>query len=405
MLAPGATVGIIGGGQLGKMLAIAAATLGYRTHVLCPDPQSPALAVAAEHTIAPYEDTGALHHFSQSVDVITFEFENIAHAPLMALMDNTPVRPHPDILARTQHRVQEKDALQALDVPTAAYAAVTSAETLAEALHTIGTPAVLKTARMGYDGKGQVKIDQASNAATAWQQMHTSDAILERWITYRMELSVLVARTPSGQCLCYEPVENRHAHHILASTHVPAPLDASVAERAIEIATMLAQHWQLEGLMAIEMFLTHDGQVLVNEIAPRPHNSGHWTLDACTTSQFEQAIRAVCDLPLGSTRRLCPAIMENLIGEDVLRWQEHLHDPHVKLHVYGKDTVRTGRKMGHITRLLPDEAAAQEAQRNLPVLNAVSPRAVPHALYQRGTHSPVMMRVTNSCTVGMRPFA
>lgn len=351
-IAPGATIGIIGGGQLGRMLAQAAQRLGYRAHIYCPEPDAPALEVTSFSTIASYADGDALTRFADSVDVITFEFENIPAASLATLEGVCPIRPSASVLALTQNRLREKDFAQSLGIGTAAYRKITSADELKSALQDIPPPCILKTTELGYDGKGQFKITDATQADEAWAALKTHEAILEGFVEFSCEISVIVARNPSGQVRCFPAVENVHQHHILHQTFAPARIDQSITQLAEDIATRIAEELKLEGLLAIEMFVTQEGDVLVNELAPRPHNSGHWTLDACATTQFEQAIRAACNLPLGATDILTPCVMTNLIGNDIDKWQDFLGEPRTKLHLYGKKEARAGRKMGHITQLL-----------------------------------------------------
>ena len=355
-LAPGATIGILGNGQLGRMAALAAARLGYRCHVYGPEADAPANQVSAAATVAPYDDEAALARFAAAVDVVTFEFENIPLATVKVLERLVPLRPSAKVLSICQHRLREKEFCNSVNVPTADYRAAEDVESLGRAVAAIGAPCILKSAELGYDGKGQVRIASDSDCAAAWNAMrgHAAEAIgiVEAIVEFRMEISVIVARGADGTMRTYVPVENRHKHHILDETIVPANLPAAVADRAEAIARHLAQEMDLVGLLAVEMFVTHDDKVLVNEMAPRPHNSGHWTLDACVTSQFEQFIRAVAGLPLGATERLCDAVMKNLLGDEIDDWQRILGDPGNKLHLYGKASARPGRKMGHVTRLI-----------------------------------------------------
>jgi 5-(carboxyamino)imidazole ribonucleotide synthase len=352
-IAPGAVIGILGGGQLGRMTALAAARLGYSCHVFCPEADSPAFQVAAAHTVAPYEDLDALAAFARAVDVVTLEFENLPAESLAWLAERRPVRPGPDVLRATQHRVREKDFLRGIGVRTADYRAVGSAAALADALAAIAPPAVLKSARFGYDGKGQVAIDAGTDPAEAWRAMGAGEGILEGFVDFACEVSVIVARGTDGEMACYDPVENRHRNHILDTTIAPARIAPALAEEATAIARRIAEALDLVGLLAVEMFVARDGRLLVNELAPRPHNSGHWTIDSCATSQFEQLVRAVCALPLGSTERHSDAVMTNLLGDEALGWPELLAEPGARLHLYGKREIRPGRKMGHVTRLYP----------------------------------------------------
>jgi 5-(carboxyamino)imidazole ribonucleotide synthase len=356
-LPPGSVIGILGGGQLGRMTATAAAHLGYRTHIFCPEKDAPAAQATSQSTVAAYEDEDALYAFAASVDAVTYEFENVPHSAAVFLAKRVPVRPSPEVLAICQNRLREKDFLTSINVPTARYGEASGPDAVARVLRDLGTPAVLKTARMGYDGKGQVRLDKDTDADTAWQEMagHAQQAvgIVESFVDFRMEVSVIVGRDINGGLATYVPVENQHKNHILDVTIAPARLPEAVSDRAEAIARHIAESIGLVGVLGVEMFVTHDDAVLVNELAPRPHNSGHWTLDACVTSQFEQAVRAVAGLPLGSTQALASATMKNLIGDEVHGWREHLNDPWAKLHLYGKAEARPGRKMGHVTRLNP----------------------------------------------------
>lgn len=354
VIPPGSTIGILGGGQLGRMTALAAGALGYRCHVFTPEPASPAAQVCAAATVAAYDDRTALAGFAAAVDVVTFEFENVPHESVALLADRgLPVRPNWDALRISQDRLVEKDWLRSIGVPTADHRGIRSPAELAAALEALGRPAVLKTVRLGYDGKGQVMIDAAMPPEEAWQRMGAPVGILEAFVDFACEISVIVARGPDGAMASYVPVENRHRHHILAETVAPARIPATIAAEADAIARRAAEALEIVGLLAVEMFVTRDGKVLANELAPRPHNSGHWTMDACITGQFEQFVRAVCGLPLGSPERHSDAVMTNLLGDDAGRWNEILRDPTAKLHLYGKAEARPGRKMGHVNRLLP----------------------------------------------------
>ncbi len=355
-LPPDSTIGILGGGQLGRMSAIAAAELGYRTHLFSPEADCPAAQVCSAHTMAHYGDEAALRQFAHAVDVITLEFENIPPASVQYLAQFVPTRPGHAVLQTTRHRLREKTLARALGLQTAPFARVTSLSELEEAAHAIGLPAILKTTEEGYDGKGQVKLTHPAQLTSAWQQLNTREAILEGFIHFQRELSILIARNPSGQVRCYPLVENSHQHHILHRTLAPAPHSDTLQPMAEHYAHQLAEALQLEGILAIEWFATADGELLFNEMAPRPHNSGHWTQDGCITSQFEQHIRAVCDLPLGETAPLCPTEMINLIGDDVLSAQQWLQTPHAKLHLYGKGAPSAGRKMGHVNLLKPTKS-------------------------------------------------
>ncbi len=355
-LAPGAVIGILGGGQLGRMTAIAAAQLGYSSHIYCPEAGAPATQVSAHSTVADYTDQAALAEFAKAVDVVTYEFENVPFVAAETLARHVPVRPSPDILRICQNRLREKDFCRSVEVPTAPYALITRAQDLHERVAEFGRPCILKTAELGYDGKGQVLIGRDSDLDAAWAQMADAAAatgvILEGFIDFRLEISVIVARGLGGARQVYVPVENQHKNHILDQTIVPARVSQRVADKAEGIARHLAEKIDLVGLLAIEMFVTADEQVLVNELAPRPHNSGHWTLDAAVTSQFEQCVRAIAGLPLGATDRLTDAVMKNLLGDEAAGAQAALSDPNVKLHLYGKAEARPGRKMGHTTKLI-----------------------------------------------------
>jgi 5-(carboxyamino)imidazole ribonucleotide synthase len=353
MIEPGGTIGVLGGGQLGRMTTLAAAALGYRCHIFCPEPDSPAKRVTSLATTADYGDRAALRTFAAAVDVITFEFENVPAESVEILAALKPVRPGPEALRVAQDRLKEKNFLRSIDVVTARYQEVTSEESLTRALRDIGSHGVLKTVRLGYDGKGQVMIRPDTDLAAAWRQMGSGTGILEGLVDFACEISVIVARGLNGACAAYVPVENQHRNHILDITIAPARIAPEIAMRAEAIARHIAERLDLVGLLAVEMFVTAGGEVLVNEIAPRPHNSGHWTIDACVTSQFEQFVRAICGLPLGSPERHSDAVMKNLIGDDVAQWRDALSEPAAKLHLYDKGAPRPGRKMGHVTRLLP----------------------------------------------------
>jgi 5-(carboxyamino)imidazole ribonucleotide synthase len=350
---PGSTIGILGGGQLGRMTALAAARLGYRVHSYCPEAGAPAFDVSAARTVAAYDDQAALLRFADAVDVVTFEFENVPSASAELLAAHKPTRPKPRVLHVAQERLREKDFLASIKVPTTRYMEVARLEALDSAVRAIGAPCVLKSAAFGYDGKGQVLIGKESDLADAWRRMGAGLGILEGFVDFTHEISVIVARGVDGVTVCFPAAENQHRNHILDTTIVPARLAGPVEMRAEAVARHVAEALDVVGLLAVEMFVTQGGEVLVNELAPRPHNSGHWSLDACITSQFEQFVRAVCGLPLGSVERLGDAVMKNLIGEEAHAWREILAEPGAKLHLYGKRHARPGRKMGHVTRLMP----------------------------------------------------
>lgn len=350
---PGSTIGIIGGGQLGRMMALAAAHMGYYCHIFSPSADDPAKQVTTRHTTAPYTDRQALEKFAATVDIVTYEFENIPHESVQHLARLVTVYPGPDVLRTCQHRILEKEFLRGIGIDTARFASIRKYEDLLFAPEATGIPAILKTAEMGYDGKGQARIDDAGELTDAWHQLGKPECVLEGVVDFTMELSVIVARNSFGQVATYPAVQNVHKHHILDLTVAPAPIAPETALRARAIAEKIAAGLHLVGVLAVEMFLTADQRLLVNELAPRPHNSGHWTIEAAATSQFEQAVRAVCGLPLGSAQQICAAEMKNLIGHDVEHWQELVKEPTSKLHLYGKTEAREGRKMGHVTRLYP----------------------------------------------------
>lgn len=350
---PGGTIGIVGGGQLGRMAALSAAAMGYRCHIFCPDEDSPAAQVSAQATVAPYEDTEALDRFAASVDVITYEFENLPTASFARMGAVTPVRPHWRCLETTQHRVTEKDFINRLGIGTAPYRPVASLDALEKALTALGRPAILKTATMGYDGKGQVMIGADDRASDAFAAMNGQDAILEGFVDFEREVSAIVARGIDGSTAAFDVVCNIHRNHILAETHAPAPIPEDLSDQAKAIASTLADALDMAGLLAVELFVTRDGKLLVNELAARPHNSGHWTMDACYASQFEQFIRAVAGVPLGDGSRHSDAVMTNLLGDDIDQWRDVLAEKNAKLHLYGKAQARPGRKMGHVNRVFP----------------------------------------------------
>ena len=353
MLAPGATIGILGGGQLGRMTALAAARLGYRCHVFADEPDSPTAQVCGAATVAEFADREALERFAGAVDIITFEFENIPAEAVRRVAALKPVLPRPEILEIAQDRLREKDFLRSIGVETTAYREISDPTVLLRAMRDFGYPAVLKTVRLGYDGKGQVTLTPEIKAEEAWRRMGGESGILESFVDFACEISVIVARGANGAWATYPPVENQHVNHVLDTTIAPARIPAETAMRAEAIARHVAEKLDLVGVLAVEMFVTESGAILVNEIAPRPHNSGHWTIDACFTSQFEQLVRAICGLPLGSVEHHSDAVMKNLLGGDVAKWRDALNDPLAKLHLYGKTEIQPGRKMGHVTRLIP----------------------------------------------------
>ncbi|MDE0409783.1 MAG: 5-(carboxyamino)imidazole ribonucleotide synthase [Alphaproteobacteria bacterium] len=354
MIAPGATIGILGGGQLGRMLALAAAPLGYRCHIFSPEPGGPAAQVSAAETVAAYDDGAALDAFGAAVDVVTTEFENVPASALERLAERVPVRPDARSLRVAQNRIAEKEFVRGLGLETTPYAAIEVGADNAAADARIGRPAVLKTQTLGYDGKGQVVLTQGDDLLVAWRDtLGGRPAILEAFAPIEREVSAIVTRTQDGRVACFDPVENRHVNGILDVTLAPADIAPALAQAARDGAERIAQALDHVGVLCVELFVTEDGRLLVNEIAPRVHNSGHWTIEGCETSQFAQHVRAVCGLPLGSTARRANACMKNLIGADVERWPVLAADPAAHLHLYGKADARIGRKMGHVTWLSP----------------------------------------------------
>ncbi len=352
-----ATIGILGGGQLGRMLALAAARLGFKCHVLCPDPGSPAFDVVRRVTEADYADMAALDRFAAEVDVITYEFENVPAETATFLSARKPVLPDPKVLATTQDRLIEKEFITGLGIGTAAFAAVNSPAELARALASLGQPAVLKTRRFGYDGKGQLMIRNGGDPAAMFDQLGGQPQILEAFVPFEREVSVVAARGRDGRVECFEVIENEHQDHILKTSRVPAAVTPAVAAEAQRIAEAVAAAFDYVGVLAVEMFVVKEGvghTVLVNEIAPRVHNSGHWTIDAATVSQFEQHIRAVAGWPLAAPVRRGRVEMTNLLGAEARDYARYLKEPGTAVHLYGKSAIRPGRKMGHVTRMFPE---------------------------------------------------
>jgi 5-(carboxyamino)imidazole ribonucleotide synthase len=350
ILPPGATIGIVGGGQLGRMSAIAAARLGFRAHIFTPEAGGPASQVAATTTVADYADHDALTRLAAAVDVITFEFENLPAASLDLLASLKPVHPSPEILRISQDRLLEKKFLNDIGISTAPWIPIHTVADLAQAK----LPGILKTTRLGYDGKGQALVHTPAEAQAAYDGLNPKPLVLEGLVDFHSEISVIVARNASGAITSFDPVENRHKNHILDITLAPAPLPLETLAEATRIARHIAESLNLIGLLAVEMFVTATGTLLVNEIAPRPHNSGHWTLDACPASQFEMHIRAVGGLPLPPATRHSDAVMKNLVGpRDMATWPAILATPGLIPHHYGKSEAREGRKMAHFTRLFP----------------------------------------------------
>ncbi len=356
VLKPGDTVGMLGGGQLGRMMALAAARLGLKVHTYCPDPDSPAFDVSAARTVAAYEDEGALTAFAQSVQVVTYEFENVPKDTVEILTKHVPVRPGATPLAVSQDRLSEKQFLADLGVRVAPFHRIDSPADIAAGADLCGLPAILKTRRFGYDGKGQTTLSSVEDAHRAWNDIGGAPAILEGRISFAAECSVLVARNHLGASEVYDIPENVHQNHILKWSRVPAQsLDRGAIDEAKRIGAKIAEALDYVGLLAVELFVerSENGEIglVVNEIAPRVHNSGHWTEDGCLVSQFEQHIRAVAGWPLGSPHRIADVEMENLIGSDAEGWSAVLSEPGAHLHLYGKREIRPGRKMGHVNRL------------------------------------------------------
>ncbi len=354
VLEPGATIGILGGGQLGRMLAQAAARLGFKCHIFAPNPDSPAFDVVHRVTCADYADTQALGRFAGNVDVVTYEFENVPAETATFLAARVPVLPDLKVLATTQDRLAEKNFVASLGIATAPYAAVAAPAALAGALELIGRPAVLKTRRFGYDGKGQTTIHNGSEPEAAWREVGGQACILEAFVPFAREVSVVAARAPDGTVECFDVTENEHRDHILKVSRVPAALSDAAAREARRIAETIAQKFAYVGVLAVEMFVLHDGNLLVNEIAPRVHNSGHWTLDGASVSQFEQHIRAVAGWPLAKPIRRGRVEMINLIGGEVADCRSWLGVAGAAVHLYGKAAIRPGRKMGHVTRVFTE---------------------------------------------------
>jgi 5-(carboxyamino)imidazole ribonucleotide synthase len=366
---PGAAIGVLGSGQLGRMFAIAARRMGYRVHTFSPDSDTPTGQVADLEVTAPYDDLDAVRRFAQGVSAVTFEFENVPAATAAAAAEHTPVRPAGSVLHTTQQRIREKTFLQSHGLPVAPFRIVRDVDALHKGVAELGCPCILKTADFGYDGKGQVRIEAPEQALAAWDTIGRHDAVLEGFITFAKEVSVVAARSVTGDYSDYGVVENTHRNHILDLTVAPAAVSLKAQTRANEIARAVLEALDVVGVLCVELFLTHDDELIINELAPRPHNSGHFTFDACVTSQFEQQLRAVCGLPLGSTAQLCPSAMANLLGDEWSGgepdWAAAAAFPNVKIHLYGKMNARPGRKMGHLTALGDNAAATVLAARNV----------------------------------------
>jgi len=372
-LLPGATIGVMGGGQLGRMFAMAARRMGYRVHTFSPEKDGPAAQLSDAATAASYEDEAAVTQFAGAIDVLTFEFENIPAATIEWASRERIVRPRGEILLVAQNRLREKEFLAGAGFSVAPFRRVASAVDLTNAVEAIGRPAILKGAAFGYDGKGQERIDPGSDLAAVWEGRADEVCVLERVIDFEREISVIVARAPDGATAVFPVCENIHRNHILDLTLAPARIESRAANAARELACAVANSLDLVGLLAVEMFLKSGAELVINELAPRPHNSGHWTIEGCVTSQFEQHVRAVCGLPLGATALLRPTAMVNLLGDRWSRgepnWAAALAVPNVHLHLYGKHEPRPGRKMGHLTAVgdTVDAAAASvlRARENL----------------------------------------
>ena len=363
---PGATIGVLGSGQLGRMFAIAARELGYRIHIFSPEDDSPAGQIGDKEYAFAYEDLDRIREFAREVRVVTFEFENVPAPSTAAAAEFAPVRPDGSVLHTTQNRLREKTFLAKNGFPVTPFRAINSLADVETAARELGLPAVLKTAAFGYDGKGQSKVTSPAQLRDAFATLSGAEGIYEAFVDFEKELSVVGARTLTGQFAAFPVFENTHADHILDITFAPAAIGKTLAKEAVQLAAGILEKLDVVGLLTVEMFLTRNGKLLVNELAPRTHNSGHLTIDACMTSQFEQQVRAVCGLPLGSTEQRQPAAMANLLGhlwqKREPNWARAIEDPAVKLHLYGKRAARVGRKMGHLTATAP---TVQEAVRRV----------------------------------------
>jgi len=348
---PGSTIGMLGGGQLGRMFTVAARTMGYEVIVLDPDTESPAGKLATDHVCANYDDQTALDYIAKTCDAVTTEFENVPASTLEALAASCPVRPGAQAVTITQDRIHEKTFLRDNGFPTAPFAVIHSLDDLQQGIKQVSTPAILKVSRFGYDGKGQFGINAADDINNAWNALNGEACVLEQRMLLDIEVSVVLARGLEGEIATYPVAENVHEGGILDVSIVPARIDEALAKKVTDMAKQIASALDYVGVMAVEFFISN-GELLVNEIAPRPHNSGHYTLDACVTDQFEQQVRAVCGLPLGDTKQLTPVVMNNMLG-DIWHngkspdWNKLLDHPNIKLHLYGKREARPGRKMGH----------------------------------------------------------
>jgi 5-(carboxyamino)imidazole ribonucleotide synthase len=355
IIRPGSTIGILGAGQLGRMTAMAAERLGYKA--LSYSPEADAIAgQVAPHRLGAYDDTTALARFAAEVDVITYEFENVPEATVAACEKHKPVRPGVRPIHFAQHRLREKAFFRQAGLGTAAYQAIRN---LADVAGATALPGILKTCTEGYDGKGQARVANKEQLVEAWERLGRAECILEALVDFQCEVSAIVARGLGGETRCFPIGLNDHRDGILRTTTVPSGLPSKILAEAERLGVQLANSLELVGLVALEMFVTRDGHVLANEMAPRPHNSGHWTIDACATSQFEQLVRAICGLPLGAVDVLAPSRMENLIGDEANDWLSYVSDPTARLHLYGKARARPGRKMGHVTYVQPSGSASR----------------------------------------------
>jgi len=352
---PGSAIGVLGSGQLGRMFAMAARRMGYRVHTLSPDQDTPTGQVADVEVNAAYEDLDAIAKFASAVSVVTFEFENVPAATAAAAERNAPVRPAGHVLHTTQHRLREKTFLSRAGLPLTPFRRIASLEDLTSAARELGLPAILKTADFGYDGKGQFRVADASELAQAWRGVGERESVLEAFVDFEREISVVAARGVDGEFVHYGAIENQHRNGILNISLAPARVSESVVRQAVEIAREVLEKLDVTGVLCVEFFVCRDGCLLINELAPRPHNSGHFTFDANVTSQFEQQLRSVCALPLGAVTQCAPAAMANLLGDiwsgGEPDWVAATAVPNVKLHLYGKMSPRPGRKMGHLTAL------------------------------------------------------
>jgi 5-(carboxyamino)imidazole ribonucleotide synthase len=370
---PGSAIGVLGSGQLGRMFAMAARRMGYRVHTLSPDQDTPTGQVADVEVNAAYEDLDAIAKFASAVSVVTFEFENVPAATAAAAERNAPVRPAGRVLHTTQHRLREKTFLARAGLPLTPFRRVASIEDLAAAARELGLPAILKTADFGYDGKGQVRVAGVSELARAWQGVGERESVLEAFVDFEREISVVAARSVHGEFVHYGAIENQHRNGILSTSLAPARVAESVVRQAVEITREVLEKLEVTGVLCVEFFVCHEGRLLINELAPRPHNSGHFSFDANVTSQFEQQLRSVCALPLGDVTQCAPAAMANLLGDiwsdGEPNWAAATAVPNVKLHLYGKMSPRPGRKMGHLTALATSvEQAHADVQRALSTL-------------------------------------